>query len=46
MDLCVNQLFVNRDIFEHNFCKFYKPNVRKLLSFAVKDNQFVFDERL
>ena len=39
-------LFINRDIIEHNGSKFDKPNLRKLLSFAVKDNHFVFDERL
>ena len=46
IDLCVNQLFLNRDIIEHNGYKFDKPNFHKLLMFAVKDNHFVFDGKL
>ena len=45
-DLCVNQIFFNRDIIEHNGCKFDKPSFRKLCMFAVKDNQSVFDGKL
>ena len=40
---CVN---LNWDIFEHNGCKFDKPNFRKLHMLAVKDNHFVFDGKL
>ena len=43
IELCVNQLFANRDVIEHNGCKFDRLNFRKLLSFTVKDNHFVFD---
>ena len=37
IDLCLNKLFDNREIIEHNDCKFDKSNFRRLLSFAVKE---------
>ena len=46
VDLCFDQLIVNHDIIEHNGCKFDKSIFRTFLSFAVKDNHCVLDERL
>ena len=46
IDLCVNQIFADHDVILHSDCKLTKPSFRRLLSFAVKDNHFVFDGRL
>ena len=46
IDHCVYQLFANRDITEHNSCNYDKVSLRKLLSFADKHNNFLFDGRL
>ena len=46
IDHYVYQLFANRDITEHSSCNYDKVSLRKLLSFADKHNNFLFDVRL
>ena len=45
-DLCTDLLFGNQETIEYNNCRFDRINFRMLLSFAVKDNHFMFDRRL
>ena len=46
IDLCTDLVFENRQCFEYEECKFYRNNFSKLLSFAVKDNHFMFNGKL
>ena len=46
IDLCTDLVFENRQSFEYEECKFDRNNFSKLLSFAVKDNHFMFNGKL
>ena len=46
INLCVDQLFSDRNVILHNDCRLDKPSFHKLLTFAVKDNHFVFNGQL
>ena len=43
IDICTNLMFKDRNTVNYNGCKFDRCNFKKLLSFAVKDNQFLFN---
>ena len=46
IDMCVNLLFDEHDTISYNDCKFNRNNFRKLLTFAVKENHFLFNGKL
>ena len=46
IDLCVDLVFEDCDTFIFKDCKFNRDHFRKLLSFAVRDNHFVFNGQL
>ena len=43
IDICTNVMFADDNIVNYNGCKFDHSNFKKLLSFAVKDNHFLFN---
>ena len=43
IDICTNVMFADDNIVNYNGCKFDRSNFKKLLSFAVKDNHFLFN---
>ena len=46
IDLCTDLVFENRQSFEYEECNFDRNNFSKLLSFAVKNNHFLFNGKL
>ena len=46
IDLCLDLLFENGDIIEHNGCSLDRESFRKLLYSAVKEKRFIFDGKL
>ena len=43
IDICPNLIFSDGDIVNYNGCKFDPCTVKTLLSFAVKENHFLFN---
>ena len=43
IDICTNLMFVDNEFVNYNGCRFDRNNFKKLLSFAVKDNHFLFN---
>ena len=43
IDVCTNLMFIDRDTVSYNGCKFDRCNFKKLLTFAVKENHFLFN---
>ena len=46
IDLCIELLFSDNESLEYRDCSLSRSQFRKLLSFAVKENHFVFNGQL